>query len=102
MKTLTMVADEIQIIRIPLEAIVPGQITTFKDLKVIDRILSLLDDAMMHTKENGLETKTVEVVLEEADYEYLRKHFEQFSNWNPGNGNLRKLVIGIAEQLGVT
>ena len=100
MKKLLISITEAEILRVPLESGAPGQVATFKDLRIIDKLVTILEEVANKAASNG--NDTIEVELEDTDYQFMISRFEHFSSWNPGNQNLRKLVIGIADKVGIS
>ena len=87
MKTLTGITPEVKVVlKAPLDSVSPSTVSTIADLRLIDKICTLIDSA-----DSVLE-------LEDADYEYLRKRVASFSNWQPA---VRDRILPVADMLGI-
>jgi hypothetical protein len=79
--------DHKEVLKFVLENINPNDPSlkiTIKDLRQIDKICSIIESAQ----------DTIN--LEDSDYEYLKRKFETFNNWNP---LMRKIVIEVANKI---
>ena len=79
--------DDKAILKTPLEEIVPGSVAVkVKELHQIDDICEVIN------------RPTNEVKLEKADYEYLKKLFDSYTNWN-SKPEVRAKVFAAEEKL---
>ena len=89
MKTIEGLTPDLkEILKTPLEAAGLRTITTVKDLRMIDKICESIESST-----DGV------VVLEDADYNYLKQRFTSFETWVP-NKQIRSRVIQVADILG--
>jgi len=77
-----------QLLKIPFNNFAIGgkQPTTYEFLKKIDALCDKIDKA------------DKELLLEDADYKFLKENFEAYTNWNP-NEDIRKRIINLGDKI---
>jgi hypothetical protein len=85
MKTVKgLTQDNKDALKFVLENATTKTVTTIKDLRLIDKVCKVIESS----------TDTLE--LEDTDYEYLKKRYEAFDQWNPA---VRQIVLDTADKL---
>jgi hypothetical protein len=80
MKTISVTKGNKDVFLFVLENIPTKQINTIKDLRIIDKLCALIEES------------TDTLVLEDTDFDYLKRKAENFDQWNPAK-EARKLVL---------
>jgi len=86
-----IVTSDGDLLKTPLNTVVLGRggVNTIDALRQIDKICNMIDKAM------GVE-KTL--LLEEADYGFLKKKHAEYTNWSPQD-DIRKCIIKMSDKL---
>ena len=81
-------ASDKEIFKVPLEnqSVAGKSMINFSELKKIDNICTKIDEA------KG------ELLLEETEYDYLKKKFNEYPAWNASK-NIRSMVIKAGEKI---
>lgn len=75
-----------EILKVPLENVPVGNLTTIADLRMIDRICTSIENS------DGV------LILDDAEYDFLLAKWKAFGGWIPA---ARNKVIPVADKLGV-
>ncbi len=85
MKTISgLTVENKDALRVSLEIVPVGSVQTIKDIRLIDKLCKLL------------EAEGTEVSFEDSDFEFMKKRFEGYGQWNP---QFRKVIIDTADKL---
>lgn len=84
MKVLNLTKENKDALRVSLEVVAVGAVNTVKDLRLIDRLCKIL------------ETEDAEISFEDTDFEFMKKRFEGYGQWNP---QYRQVIIETADKL---
>lgn len=82
-----LTVEEKGVLKVPLEMISVGGVTTIAELRRIDKVCGVIEDS-----EDGV------IELEDADYQFLLQRFQTFQSWNPA---VRSRILSVADKLGV-
>lgn len=90
-----------ELLKTPLENVTLGGKMNIAELRKIDRVCNIIDGIEEIYKDDGtIETKEHpkdELLLEDADFGYLKKRFNEYLSWLPGE--IRKYVLKAADKL---
>ncbi len=81
--------DNKEALKFVLETATTKTITVVKDLRQIDKICKLLEEPVPDNSD---------ISLEDEDYNFLKKRFDAFDQWNP-TAESRSVILDTADKL---